>query len=74
MEQDAGGDGGRREGADERTPARLVQPPATLPGGDAAADGREHREPEGDEESGAPEVGHVASLAVDGPWTGRLLR
>jgi hypothetical protein len=42
-----------------------------LPGGDATTNGREERKPEGDEESGAPEVGHAASLAVD---RARLLR
>ena len=71
VHEDPRGDGGRGESADERATARLVQPATPLPGGDATTNGREERKPEGDEESGAPEVGHAASLAVD---RARLLR
>ena len=58
MQEHEGGDGGRGEGADERVARGLVEPAAAVVGGEAPRDDGVEGEPEGDEEGGAPEVGH----------------
>ena len=53
----------RAERAEERVPCRFVQSAPSLVGGETAGERRVEREPEGDDQSGAPEVGHAAECS-----------